>query len=204
MQMQMTRMPIHCHPHPASASLLHLLVLNQFQRRLFRQIHMTFVVHQHARRRLRTLPGIRRTPASRLPSAVVSPGFTSSRWHKLGQQFLAAAQHARNAAADPHALLAQRMLLLRGRSRRTTSCRRLRTDAVRAARQSPTSPPATPARYASCTMCSAGSVTARLSGYFGNSARIRSRISSVNTGMRLTVINTVSQRRKSQSRNNHE
>ena len=39
------------------------------------------------------------------------------------------------------------------------------------------------ARSASCTMCSAGSVTARLSGYFGNSARMRFRISSVNTAI---------------------
>ena len=39
------------------------------------------------------------------------------------------------------------------------------------------------ARNASCTMCSAGSVTACLFGYFGNSARMRFRISSVNTAI---------------------
>src|SRR5262245_20712161 len=43
------------------------------------------------------------------------------------------------------------------------------------------------ARCASCTMCNAGNVTARSSGNFGNSARMRSRNSSFKTAIVIYV-----------------
>ena len=45
-----------------------------------------------------------------LPSEVVSPGCHIQPLTKPCQQFFAAAQHARNAAANPHPLLAQRIV----------------------------------------------------------------------------------------------
>ena len=109
-----------------------------------------------------------------LPSAVVSPGFTSSLLTQAAEQLLAAAKHARNAAADPHALLAERVLGLAEEAverHRVVNLGRVQLQQLGdlAIASGDT------ARSASCTMCSAGSVTACLSGYFGNSARMRSR-----------------------------